>query len=168
MECPNCKKQLADNAKSCPDCGYDFTEQKIEEQKKQAAVATAGCFLAILLFLILSIGGCVNWVFSDDSSTKQTQPKFTQEDIKQASDFITTMEAAGLVKEIKTSCADGTQGCYYFMLDENLWQNGTTYQIKKELAIASEIYASTKEPYKFYEGKGYISGKTLYNMWGIK
>lgn len=28
MECPNCKKQLADNAKSCPECGFDFTAKK--------------------------------------------------------------------------------------------------------------------------------------------
>ena len=28
MECPNCKKNLADNAKSCPECGFDFSEKK--------------------------------------------------------------------------------------------------------------------------------------------
>ena len=32
MECPNCKKLLADNAKSCPECGFDFTEKKKKNQ----------------------------------------------------------------------------------------------------------------------------------------
>ena len=28
MECPDCKKDLADNANVCPNCGYSFIEQK--------------------------------------------------------------------------------------------------------------------------------------------
>ena len=45
MECPNCKKMLADNAKSCPDCGYDFTE------KKNPFLGCLGTFIGVIVFL---------------------------------------------------------------------------------------------------------------------
>lgn len=166
MKCPNCKKELADNAKSCPNCGYDFMEQ---QNQKNAAI---GCvsLLIILLFIVLTVGGCVNWLLSDsDNSTAQkTVSKWTQEEIKQADDFIITLEATGLVKERKNACSDGSRGCYYFIIDENLWNNAANYETKQQLLTASEIYASSQTPYKFFEGKGYMSGKKLYDIWGIK
>lgn len=44
MICPNCKKQLADNAKACPQCGYDF---KSEKKKTQNPI-----FSLILVFIL--------------------------------------------------------------------------------------------------------------------
>lgn len=166
MECPNCKKQLADNAKSCPECGYDFTEQINKKNTTIGCVAT----LVVVLFISLMVGGCVNWLFSDTDSSSQEQSaeKWTQEDIKEADDFIITMEATGLVKERKDTCSDGSKGCYYFLIDENLWTNSTTYEVKQQLLTASEIYASSQNPYKFFKGIGYMSGKTMYDIWGIK
>lgn len=54
MECPNCKKQLADNAKTCPECGYDFSDKK----KKNPILGCLGVFVGILIFL--SIIGSFN------------------------------------------------------------------------------------------------------------
>jgi len=54
MECPNCKKQLADNAKSCPECGYDFNK------KKNLLVGCGiGCLSIIGILIILGIIGAL-------------------------------------------------------------------------------------------------------------
>lgn len=60
MECPNCKKELADNAKSCPNCGYDFMEQ----QNQKNAVQGVGCLFFTIFFIILVVGGFLYWLFS--------------------------------------------------------------------------------------------------------
>lgn len=163
MECPNCKKQLADNAKSCPECGYDFTEKQTEKDLKVGC----GCLLAIIFVIALFVGSCTNSLVNEVEQEKE-QNKFTQEDIKNAEDFIITLEAAGLVKEIKNQCADNSQGCYYFMIDEYLWNNVANYDTKQQLVMASEIYTSNKKPFKFLEGKGYKSGKKLFDIFGVK
>ena len=177
MECPNCKKELADNAKTCPNCGYDFTEVQNE-----TLAAKINPFNINVTWKQVAIGLLVVFVFciimafvlpenDNPSHNQQTQSQastWTQEDIKQAEDFIITLEATGLVKEIKDTCTDGSKGCYYFIIDESLWDNSANYETKQQLQIASEIYSSSKKPYKFYEGKGYMSGKKLYDIWGIK
>lgn len=43
--CPNCKKEVADNARTCPQCGHTFT-------------TAGGIFIAVLIALI--IGGCIS------------------------------------------------------------------------------------------------------------
>ena len=46
IECPECKKQISDQAKSCPHCGYpikgnqDETEQKPNNPHKTDSVST--------------------------------------------------------------------------------------------------------------------------------
>lgn len=136
---------------------------KINITPKQILISLVVLFIISLLIAFTTP--------SQDTYTSAPQndiPAYTQEQIKIASDFITTMEAAELIKEVKDTCSDGSKGCYYFMIDENVWENQTTYEVKKNVLNASEIYASTKQPYKFFEGKGYISGKKLYDVWGIK
>lgn len=131
--------------------------------------------IVIGVFVLIAISSILAFVIPVDdtpapehSNASQTQQKWSQEDIKQADDFIITMEAAGLVKERKNSCSDGSKGCYYFVIDENVWNNSTTYEVKQQLLTASEIYASSQNDYRFYEGIGYMSGKKLYDIWGIK
>ena len=166
MECPNCKKQLADNAKTCPDCGYDFTEK----ENREASKATLGCLGLIIIVVAILVTSCVNSLFSDESSSnKPAEPKFTAEEVKSAENFITTLEAAGLITDIKTQCADGSQGCYYYMIDENLWNTAVKYETKEQLVMASEIYGKgNNKPFKFVEGKGNISGKKLFDIFGVK
>lgn len=171
MECPNCRKQLADNAKACPDCGYDFTDAI---KKKQTA---QGCLVLLLLLLVIIFCFVIflNLLFSDEDkdvpqnvSKEENKFEYTDEQIKIANDFIITIEATGLIKEIKNDCADGSKGCYQFIIDDNLWANATTFETKRNILNASEIYSSTKTPYKFFKGVGYYSGKTLYDIWGVK
>lgn len=159
MECPNCKKTLADNAKTCPECGFDFSEQ---EQKKSMKMGCIGLII-ICFFLAVAIGSCTN-----DAVDEMEANKPTQEDITKAENFITTLEAAGLIKEIKNQCADGSKGCYRLIIDEYLWTNTANYQTKEDLVYASDIYFHSKTPYKHFEGIGYNSGKVLFDMWGIK
>ena len=83
MECPNCKKQLADNAKTCPDCGYDFTEK----ENREASKATLGCLGLIIIVVAILVTSCVNSLFSDESSSNKsnnsTSNKIQQEKIIQ-------------------------------------------------------------------------------------
>jgi len=60
-ECPNCKKQLADNALSCPDCGYNYVN----------ANTGKSCLILVVLFVIVAflIGGCVNSLFTSEENT---------------------------------------------------------------------------------------------------
>jgi uncharacterized membrane protein len=125
--------------------------------------------IVLLAILGLSSAGLIMESPVENNEQEQnTTSKWTQEDIKQANDYIITLEAAGLVKERKDTCSDGSKGCYYFIIDENLWNNAANYETKQQLLTASEIYASSQTPYKFFEGKGYMSGKKLYDIWGIK
>ena len=67
MECPNCKKQLADNAKSCPDCGYDFTA-KSQKLKVNSVLSAVGVIVLIGLFYT-----GFNFITSPDSPVVQDQ-----------------------------------------------------------------------------------------------
>ena len=60
MECPNCKKLLADNAKSCPECGYDFTEKK----KKNPFLGCLGSIVGV--FVVFSILGAIGLNSSEE------------------------------------------------------------------------------------------------------
>ena len=156
MLCPKCKKEVANDCKICSECGF-----KIDESKKIAA----GAMVIILLLLIFQIGGCVSESVDEVEATKNA---ITQEDIQKANDFIVTLEAAGLVKEVKNQCADGSNGCYRLLIDEYLWNNVTNFETKENLIYASDIFYSSQKPFKFFEGRGYNSGKLLFNAFGIK
>ena len=56
MLCPNCKKELADNALTCPECGYSF----ISEQYKKGCGLTIG----FIVILAIAIGAAINWLIS--------------------------------------------------------------------------------------------------------
>lgn len=168
MECPNCKKQLADNAKACPECGFDFTEQTKPKENKKLNYILATLFLVFIFgSMINGIGSSISNVVDEVEAEKQAN-KVTAEDIQQAENFIISLEASGLIKEIKNQCADGSQGCYRLIIDEHIWKNVANFETKQSLIIASDIYFNSKTPYKFFEGIGYNSGKKLFDMWGIK
>lgn len=139
--------------------------ENIKVTPKQVLIGIA-IFLGFSIFLALIIP-TEDYSVSTSSKDENTS-KWTQEEIKQADDFIITLEAAGLVKERKNACSDGSKGCYYFMIDEQLWDNAANYETKQQLLTASEIYASSQSDYRFFEGKGYMSGKKLYDIWGIR
>lgn len=128
---------------------------------------TALFFWGILAYIVFQFVSCVNNTVDEVEADKQKNT-VTQQDIQKAENFIITMEAAGLIKETKNLCADGSQGCYKLIIDEYLWNNVSNYETKESLIVASDIYFSSKKPYKFFEGIGYNSGKKLFDMWGIK
>ena len=70
ITCPDCKRQISENADSCPKCGYQLTTEKIAEiKKKQQRVKKGcgiGCLSVIVIFVILGIIGS----FSSDSTKK--------------------------------------------------------------------------------------------------
>ena len=139
--------------------------ENIKVTPKQVLIGIA-ILLGFSIFLVL-ITPTENYSVSTFPKDENTS-KWTQEDIKQANDYIITLEATGLVKERKNACSDGSKGCYYFMIDEQLWDKAANYETKQQLLTASEVYASSQSDYRFFEGKGYMSGKKLYDIWGIK
>ncbi len=67
MECPNCKKQLADNAKSCPECGYDFSKKK-----NPLLGCGIGCLSLVGALIILGIIGSL---FGDNEAVEKQMLK---------------------------------------------------------------------------------------------
>ena len=67
---------------------------------------------------------------TNTNTTTNNNPQFSKEEQQNANDYIITMEATGLIKEIKTVCDDGSKGCFYFLIDENLWNNYTNYYVE--------------------------------------
>ena len=127
--------------------------------------------IVIVLFVILglsSAGLIMESPVENTSEPVSMTSQYTPEQIKAAEDVIKTAQENGLVKEIKNTCADGSTGCYYFMIDEKIWAEQANYSVKDTLLSASEVYASSQSDYRFFEGKGYMSGKKLYDIWGIK
>lgn len=67
ITCPECNKQISDSASSCPNCGYQFTSEKIEAIKKaeqqKSERLRIGCLSMIAIFFILFLIG----LFSSES-----------------------------------------------------------------------------------------------------
>lgn len=126
--------------------------------------------LGILFVIFIALGIIGNFLpnsNNSNSSNNNNKSKFTQEDIKDADDYITTLEATELVKERRNKCDDGSTGCWHLIIDENMWDNSVNYDVKKGLAIAWEIYTSDKDR-KYFDGIGYTSGKKLFDAFGVK
>ena len=77
IECPECKKQISDQAKSCPHCGYPIkgSQDEVEQKPKVKSFTVAyrgnpgsiiGAIVAIGLFgLMFTIGGILLLVLTD-------------------------------------------------------------------------------------------------------
>lgn len=67
-KCPKCAETIKKAAVKCKHCGYEFTPEEIEEQKKvDAKTARTGCLVAIGLVLLVST--CTALVSKNDSGT---------------------------------------------------------------------------------------------------
>jgi len=54
ISCPECKKEVSDQAAACPHCGYDL--HKVEKEKKSEEKKSAtqfGCLMAIIAFVAI-------------------------------------------------------------------------------------------------------------------
>ena len=66
--CPECGHQVSDTAASCPSCGYR-SATGVEQNKKQGG-CLSGCFtLFAIVWLIGTIGQCLDDSSSSDSSS---------------------------------------------------------------------------------------------------
>lgn len=57
MICPNCKKELADNANTCPQCGYSFIEKKIGNSLLRGFGCLGIIIFVVFIFLFLLFSG---------------------------------------------------------------------------------------------------------------
>jgi len=81
IKCPECKKQISEDANSCPNCGKKLTPEKIviikEEEDKTKKYTAIGC-LAIIGILV--IAGIIGSFFpEEEKETKPLTPKEKRE-----------------------------------------------------------------------------------------
>ena len=60
MQCPECSKEISDNAESCPSCGYTLTKNELtkirksdlSEVKKNSALGTLYIIVGVIVILV--------------------------------------------------------------------------------------------------------------------
>ena len=108
IKCPECGKEISDNAQNCPQCGYPLkgsatkgednpsigtakgsqqTSQPVPKKKKNGCLV--GCLtffiiFAVLIFIISSIGG-KSTKTSPDNSTKSNTEKSSETNVSETS-----------------------------------------------------------------------------------
>lgn len=70
IECPECKKQVSDTAKTCPHCGYKLNAEQVRHRNK----IISWTFVSLLL-LVLGIGLFI-YISSERAKEKQAQEAF--------------------------------------------------------------------------------------------
>ena len=155
MICPKCKKEIPDNSKKCPECEFN-----LELNFRINLVI----LIIIIVFICFMFRSCTQTLKNAPTSKKTYSYSQTQA----AEAYIHTLSASGVIKEIKDECGDNTKGCYYFLIDENLWNTKMNYDSKETLVKSAEIYVKSKYSDGFYVGEGYSSGKKLFDVWGVK
>ena len=55
VKCPECNKEISDQAKHCPSCGYRLRAMSVEDKKsiKKIGLAIIGMILAIILIVVI-------------------------------------------------------------------------------------------------------------------
>lgn len=115
MECPNCKKNLADNAKSCPECGYDFTEQIAQKALADFSKGGCGCLIIIVIILACFLNSYISEVTDENTYTKCSQERLKQY-ASNEEDLLITHEAT----EVITGYAE-YDNKYVVKVNRNLW-----------------------------------------------
>lgn len=156
MICPICKKEIPDNSKKCPECKFDFDLNF----KINLVILTI-----IVVFILFVFHSCTKILKTTPSAPPKT---YSYSQTQAAEAYIHTLLASGVIKEIKDECGDGTKGCYYFVIDENLWNTKMNYDSKETLVKSAEIYVKSKYSDGFYVGESYSTGKKLFDAWGVK
>lgn len=155
MLCPVCKKEIPDNSKKCPECKFN-----LELSFKINLIA----LLCLVIFIVIMFHSCTK----DLRNTSVPPKTYSYTQTQAARDYILALQASGIIKEIKDDCGDNSKGCYYFLIDENLWNTKMNYEAKDTLLKSAEVYVKSRYSDGFYVGEGYFSGKTLFDVWGIK
>ncbi len=137
MQCPNCKKELADNAKTCPNCGYDFTETVTEISIKTGC----GCLVVIVVVLACILSSCIVTT-EDEKISNNDYYKCSQDLLHQFApneeDLLITHEATGIIKEYA-----GYAGQYVVKVNRKLWDS-TTWEQRQLIRCSTETVANKK------------------------
>ena len=56
IKCPECKKEISDKAKSCPNCGYDFDYDDFEEETESKESTLSILSLVVFVCGLLTMG----------------------------------------------------------------------------------------------------------------
>lgn len=155
MICPICKKEIPDNSKKCPECKFNF---------ELAFKINLISLIIIGIVIFFMFRSCIR----DFKNTPTPKKNYSYTQTQAAEAYIHTLLASGVIKEIKDECGDGTKGCYYFVIDENLWNTKMNYDSKETLVKSAEIYVKSKYSDGFYVGESYSTGKNLFDAWGVK
>ena len=80
INCPSCRKQIADNAEVCPKCGRINTKEELEKLKEDNIKATKFAFI-VLAIAILTLTTCVylkpNKIEKPQTRTEKIESNFS-------------------------------------------------------------------------------------------
>ncbi|MBR5316347.1 MAG: zinc ribbon domain-containing protein [Lachnospiraceae bacterium] len=81
IKCPECNKEISDQAKFCPSCGYRLNSMSAEEKKniKKTAITIIGVIVAIILIAVI-YDACT--ISAEEASEKLRQQKEEIEEIR--------------------------------------------------------------------------------------
>ena len=131
MQCPNCKKELADNAKTCPNCGYDFTEATTEVSVK----AGCGCLVEICVTLAFILNSCVG---TTEDDYRKCSPDLLHKFVSTEEDLLITHEATGIIEGYAEYA-----GQYVVKVNRKLWDS-TTWEQRQLIRCSTETVAHKK------------------------
>lgn len=81
IKCPECNKEISDQAKFCPSCGYGLNSMSVEEKKniKKIVVAIIGIIVGIILIAVI-YDACT--ISAEEASEQLRQQKEEIEEIQ--------------------------------------------------------------------------------------
>lgn len=85
INCPECKKEVSNSAVSCPNCGFQITEDKDKKKKKDAGI---GCLIFLIIIAIVTVYATFGTTESNSSEDSYKDNKYlaysyAQEFVKQ-------------------------------------------------------------------------------------
>ena len=81
IKCPECEKEISDQAKYCPSCGYGLNSMSVEDKKniKKIGLAIIGVAVAIVLIAVI-YDACT--ISAEEASEQLRQQKEEIEEIQ--------------------------------------------------------------------------------------
>lgn len=152
INCPECKREISDQALSCPNCGFPLQKEQIVTPVNQPGLKrSTSSNIVIGVFLILIIAGILIILMGRPNNNSSQQLAET------ASDTIQRLQ-----KAIDSINNNGIDGIYY---DKNEKDGFETTVVISKGSYKTKIWDnSTNELYK--SGGGVIKGRYLVTPMG--